>query len=633
MRRLALTFIAILALYSIGWAQPYISDNGRFEVDQVSGCAPLTVNVTIRPPYICNGASPCDMDYEYPVLIDFETNDFTHTYAQPGTYTLRILFQTLGFDQITINVSPDIPPAIQVFKCSGNGIQLRIPDINYDNYVIDYDNDGTPELVVPQNPAAQYSYTYPTSGPKLLAVHGRNVGAADNCTPTIIPINSTAALPVPIINQLQLIDNTSARLDFGNIENNVYYKLEIATNANGFQPLRDVFSSATQTVTGLNNASNYYCFRLGVFDPCSNTIVNYSNIICSADFDVTAINNSNELAWRTNSSGVGSYAFSRNPNPTVPITAVPPQTTLSDTDITCNVEYCYQMTTLYSNGSRSISLSSCATAISTVAPPATENISIQVTATSSLDLIWTQDPAYTPAEYTIFKEGQQYGKNALPEFTDNTYLLNANACYSVSYIDACGNQSALSAVACPINLSAALQPDNSVILHWNAFNGWLNGVDHYSIERLAGDGQSLGAVNIGTDVTYTDAQAEPDHQIIVYRIVAYAVDGSVAESISNAVTITKKPNIYHPNTFTPNSDGLNDTFKVISQYTSSVEFMVFNRWGEMLFYTTDLSLAWDGTYKGNVVPEGTYTFRCFLTDQAGAKYERSGNVVVLRKSP
>lgn len=631
MRRLVITLFAMLVPCAIGLAQPYISDNGRFEVDQVSGCAPLTVNVTIRPPYVCNGASPCDMDYEYPVLVDFETNDFTHTYSQPGTYTLRILFQTLGFDQITINVFPNIQPAIQVFKCSGNGVQLKIPDINYDNYVIDYDNDGTPELVVPKDPAAQYNYTYPSSGSKLLSVHGRNTGAADNCTPAIIPITAAAALPVPTINQLLLIDGTSARLDFGNIENNVYYKLEIATNTNGFQPLRDVYSSATQTVTGLNTNANYYCFRLGVFDPCTNAIINYSNVICSADFDVTAVNNANRLIWRTNATDVSSYAFSRNPAATIAIASAPPQSTLDDTDVTCNVEYCYQMTTLYSNGSRSISLSSCATAISTIAPAATENISVQVTGTSSLDLIWTQDPLYTPAEYTIFKAGAQYGKSTQSTFTDNTFLLNANECYTVSYVDACGNQSALSSAACPINLSGALQSDNSVILNWNAFNGWVNGVDHYTVERFGSDGQSLGSVDIGTDISYTDSPPDPANQVIVYRIVAYAIDGSVVESVSNAVTITKQPNIYHPNTFTPNSDGLNDTFMVISQYTSEVEFMVYNRWGEMLFYTTDLNLAWDGTYKGNAVPEGTYTFRCFLTDMSGAKYERSGNVLLLRK--
>jgi gliding motility-associated-like protein len=209
--------------------------------------------------------------------------------------------------------------------------------------------------------------------------------------------------------------------------------------------------------------------------------------------------------------------------------------------------------------------------------------------------------------------------------------LNGGECYTVSYVDACGNQSALSASVCPLNLTAVLQPDNSVVLSWNAFNGWLNGVNNYTIERYGSDGQLLGSIDAGTGLTITDTQADANNQVIVYRIVANAVDGGVVESISNEVTIIRQPNLYHPNTFTPNSDGLNDTFKVMSQYTNSVEFMVFNRWGEMLFYTTDLAVAWDGTYKGSAVPEGTYVFRAFLTDMSGVKYERSGNVVLLRK--
>ncbi|MGC3948560.1 MAG: gliding motility-associated C-terminal domain-containing protein [Chryseolinea sp.] len=628
-----LRLIALLALClaSLGaLSQPYASTRGLFEVDQIRGCAPLTVNINILPPNACNGSTPCEMDFEPPMWGEPQ-NVFTHVYNQPGTYTLSILFQTKGVDQITITVDPSIPPAIQPFKCSTNGVQLTIPDNNYDEYVIDYDNDGVPEQIVPQNVTAKYSHNYPTSGSKILSVRGRNVGAADNCAKTLFQINAGMTLLPPTINVLTVTDASTIRLDLTNIEQNVLYKLEVATNAGTFQPYRDVYNSATQTIPGLNTNSNYYCFRLGAFNPCSNTVVAYSNIICSADFDATAINGANHLVWRTNSTGVTSYNFNRNPAATTAITSSPPQTTLDDTDVLCNVQYCYQLTMRYANGSQSINLASCATAFTTQQPTATQNISIQVTATTNLDVLWSQDPLYPAAEYTVLKNNTEFGKTKVQNISDNVFLVNAPECYSVSYVDECGNKSATSIAACPLIVSAVLQPDNSVVLSWGAYNGWADGVDHYTIERYGKDGQLLTSVDAGSALTLTDTDPDPNNQIIVYRVVAYAVDGTVVESISNQVVITKQPNIYHPNTFTPNSDGLNDTFKVMSQYTETVEFMVFNRWGEMLFYTTDLSVAWDGTYKGNTVPEGTYTFRAFLTDMAGAKYERSGNVVVLRK--
>jgi gliding motility-associated-like protein len=567
--------------------------------------------------------------------MDYESNNsfqnllYTYTYNQPGTYTLRILFQTLGFDDITITVAPNVQPTFQIYSCTGNSSQLTVTDTNYDEYVVNY-NDGSPNVVLPKGSLAKDSHTFATAGNKLVSVHGRNAGSDDNCTARNWAITAMPTLPTPTINLLQVLDATSLRLDF-TAQQNILYKLEMATNAGVFQPYRDVSNSSTQTITGLNINSNYYCFRLGVFDPCSGTLLAYSNTICSADFDATAVNGANRLAWRTNSAGVASYNFSRDPAGTTALSGTPPQTTLDDTDVLCHVQYCYQMTALYSNGSRSVNLSSCATAFTNQQPAATQNISIQVTGTTSLDLLWTQDPLFVPKEYTVFKSGSQLGKAQQPTISDNIFLLNAGECYAVSYVDDCGNQSITSASACPLILKAVLQDDNSVVLSWNAYNGWLNGVNHYAVERYGSDGQLLGAVDVGPAVTYTDTEPEPDNQVIVYRIVASAVDAAVAESISNEAVIIKQPNIYHPNTFTPNSDGLNDTFQVMSQYTSTVEFMVFNRWGEMLFYTTDLGIAWDGTYKGNAVPEGTYVFRAFLTDMAGVKYERSGNVLLLRK--
>jgi gliding motility-associated-like protein len=51
-----------------------------------------------------------------------------------------------------------------------------------------------------------------------------------------------------------------------------------------------------------------------------------------------------------------------------------------------------------------------------------------------------------------------------------------------------------------------------------------------------------------------------------------------------------------------------------------------------MFYTTDLSSdGWDGTYKGNPMPEGTYVFTAKITDFAGRTFDRSGTIVLLRK--
>lgn len=67
-------------------------------------------------------------------------------------------------------------------------------------------------------------------------------------------------------------------------------------------------------------------------------------------------------------------------------------------------------------------------------------------------------------------------------------------------------------------------------------------------------------------------------------------------------------NLYLPNAFTPNSDGKNDTFGPESIETYSYEFLIFNRWGEVVFEGKDVHDHWNGKYKNHRAPAGVYTY-------------------------
>jgi len=77
--------------------------------------------------------------------------------------------------------------------------------------------------------------------------------------------------------------------------------------------------------------------------------------------------------------------------------------------------------------------------------------------------------------------------------------------------------------------------------------------------------------------------------------------------VQGILTIT--PNVIIPNTFTPNGDGINDTWDIgkIDDYPNCV-VQVFSRYGEMVFQSTGYGVPWDGTYKGSRLPEGTYYY-------------------------
>lgn len=81
---------------------------------------------------------------------------------------------------------------------------------------------------------------------------------------------------------------------------------------------------------------------------------------------------------------------------------------------------------------------------------------------------------------------------------------------------------------------------------------------------------------------------------------------------SNIICPDNCPLYRLPNTFTPNGDGFNDMFTpTINRYISSVEFKVYNRWGNLVFETSDPQLNWDGKdMSGRDLAEGTYYYIC-----------------------
>ncbi len=89
--------------------------------------------------------------------------------------------------------------------------------------------------------------------------------------------------------------------------------------------------------------------------------------------------------------------------------------------------------------------------------------------------------------------------------------------------------------------------------------------------------------------------------------------------------------IWLPNAFTPDGDGLNDVFRVLGNVGRLENFnlSVFNRWGEQVFYTTDKYAGWDGQYKGVEASVGVYVY--MLEYIIGGKpVLQKGNLTLLR---
>jgi gliding motility-associated-like protein len=91
--------------------------------------------------------------------------------------------------------------------------------------------------------------------------------------------------------------------------------------------------------------------------------------------------------------------------------------------------------------------------------------------------------------------------------------------------------------------------------------------------------------------------------------------------------------LYVPNAFTPNADGVNDMYEVFGNKKALkfIEFMVFNRWGEMIYKSNDIDFTWDGKYKGDFVGMGVYTYQLHVTFMDGySDRDYRGTITVIR---
>jgi gliding motility-associated-like protein len=106
------------------------------------------------------------------------------------------------------------------------------------------------------------------------------------------------------------------------------------------------------------------------------------------------------------------------------------------------------------------------------------------------------------------------------------------------------------------------------------------------------------------------------------------------DSTSEIICIDPDVSIYVPNTFTPNDDGINETFIPITTGINPdrYEFWVFDRWGNLIFYTDDLNEGWNGRVQGHdkLCQIDTYVWKVKCVDVLDKKHNLIGHVNLIR---
>ena len=104
------------------------------------------------------------------------------------------------------------------------------------------------------------------------------------------------------------------------------------------------------------------------------------------------------------------------------------------------------------------------------------------------------------------------------------------------------------------------------------------------------------------------------------------------DSITKLVKINGETGVFVPNAFTPDGDNLNEFFapQGFGVSPDGYAFLIFDRWGEIIFESYSPFEGWNGSYKGSIVQNGTYIWKLNYKNTNGKKYQNIGKVNIVK---
>ncbi len=606
------------------------SQNGWFKADYNKACAPFTIHLTETdtfPPQTVRQFSFENNGY----FVSFNSGDsIQYTYNNPGIYKLVEVVNkdyTGKTDTLTVTVFNSTLPDFKVFTCSANGVLVEINDGVYDAYRVYYTPSDSIDI---NNGNAVPPYTYP-AGDHQVSVKGLFTNARENCGISTQNFTTINRLVQASFNSLSLVNENSASgfvyLTY-DLAPNIVYQLDKAENLPaGFQKFSSI-SGADTLIGSLDTQNKIQLFRIAAYDACKNQYL-YSDTLASITLKSVAENNQNHITWSTYPVSFQSYQLYRDRQPLQALNNGNINYYI-DKNVSCFNTYCYSMVFINRNGHKSYSDTSCVEAYSIYYPPPVTTTTVSA-AEKGFDISWESPKGTDIKEYFVQRILNQDIYSTLDTVetaaatdtsVDNT---SGSFCYSVSYLDQCKNRSNIGYTSCSVYLT--LGKDG--YLSWTPYSGWENGVKKYIFEVYDEQGKFQREIDLGLQTGYKPNDFY-DHQINSYRVRAESKDSISLIAYSNYVIKDLPAVINVPNSFTPDGDGLNDTFKAVGTEMQHFTMKIYSRTGNLIYESSNENNGWDGTYNGSPAPQDTYIFDIIAEDFQGRPYRLKGALLLLR---
>ena len=248
----------------------------------------------------------------------------------------------------------------------------------------------------------------------------------------------------------------------------------------------------------------------------------------------------------------------------------------------------------------------------------------------TIELIWKPHP--NTARYSIFKNNTFLKHSMATSFKDtlaNTRMVNS---YTIKAISTCQDSTVAYDLARTVYLQGERTDNNQALLKWTPYEKWDMGVGNYKLYSQNANNAFVFLMNLnGQTVNFKDEKLEDTNQPQkCYKVIAEENQGNFQESASNIICIPLKPTLLISNAFSPNGDGINDSWGIQIKGIKEVKLRIFNRWGELIYTITSEKPQWDGMYKGIKVSDGSYFYHIEAIGIAGEKVFTSGLVEVVR---
>ena len=203
-----------------------------------------------------------------------------------------------------------------------------------------------------------------------------------------------------------------------------------------------------------------------------------------------------------------------------------------------------------------------------------------------------------------------------------TYYVEAssNGCISASRGPATIN--ILSVLASPV-VTLTNATASTLTFSWNT----VPGATGYLIST---DGNTFQVPSTGTNGTSHTISGLSPLTTITLSVKATGALACQTSGVGSAKGQTLTNEIFVPNAFTPNGDGKNDVLLVYGNTIATMDLVIFDQWGELLFESTNQAKGWDGIFKGKPQPVGVYVYVLKAVRTDGISITKKGAINLIR---